>query len=163
MAEREGGRLQLVHVSAATSSTAAAATAATAPPAVGPGPWPALQRTRAGLARPRGTGVRVHVVAGYDVHAHVAGRPAGTIAGPPRKRHRGLAAAVVEQVDVRVPEVPVAGAVHQVVEARLAERQPREIVEHLRGQLLHGGQREHHGERRPEHDEHDEAVRVGQH
>jgi len=69
----------------------------------------------------------------------------------------------VEQVDVRVAEVTVAGAVHQVVEAGLAEGQPREVVEHLRGRPLDGGQREDDGERRPEHDEHDEAVRVGQH
>jgi len=69
----------------------------------------------------------------------------------------------VEQVDVRVPEMPVPGAVHQVVEARLAQRQPRQVIEHLRRQFLDGGQRQHDRERRPEHDEHDEAVRVGQH
>jgi len=97
------------------------------------------------------------------VHADVAGRAAGAVAGPPRERHRRLAAAVVEQVDVRVAEVPVTGAVHQVVEAGLAEGQPREVVEHLGGQPLDGGQRQDDGERGPEHDEHDEAVRVGQH
>jgi len=98
------------------------------------------------------------------VDANVAGRAGGAVAGPSRERHRRLAAAVVEQVDVRVAEVPVAGAVHQVVEAGLAECQPREVVEHLGGmQPLDGGQGQDDGERRPEHDEHDEAVRVGQH
>lgn len=155
--------LQLVHVSATTAAASAAAATAAATAAVGPGPGPALQRARARFPGPGGAGVRVHVVAGYDVDADVAGRAADAVARPPRECHRGLAAAVMEQIDVRVPEVPVPGAVDQVVKARLAERQPRQIVEHLGGQLLDGGQGQDHGEWCPEHDEHNEAVRVGQH
>jgi len=119
--------LQLVYVPAAAAATAATAAAGTAAAttAVRPDPGSALKRTRTGLPRPGGTGVRVHVVAGYDMHADVAGRPAGTVPGPSRERHRRFAATVVEQVDVRVPEVPVPGAIHQVVEARLAQGQPR--------------------------------------
>lgn len=50
---------------------------------------------------------RVHVIAGYDVHADIPrGAAAAVSALPPGERHRRLAAAVVEQVDVRVPEVP---------------------------------------------------------
>lgn len=128
------GRLQLIHVStaAAAASTAAAAT-------VGTGPGSSLERTRARLPGSRGAGVRVHVVAGYDVYADIARRPAAAFPAPPRERHCRLAATVVEEVDVSVAEVPVSGAVHQVVEARFAEREPRQVVEHLRRQFLDGG------------------------
>lgn len=125
-------RLQLVHVPAtATAATTATATTAATTSAIGPGSGPSLERARTRLPGPGGTGVRVHVIAGYDVHADVTGWTAGTVSGPPRERHRRLAATVVEQVDVRVAEVPVTGAVNQVVEARLAEGQPRQVVEHL--------------------------------
>lgn len=111
------------------------------------------------IARPLRTGV--HIVAGYDVHAHIGRRPADVVALPPRHGHGRLAAAVVEQVHVGAAEVPVRDAVDDVVKARLAQPDPGGRVEdaigHRRGRTVG----EHYAERQPERDKDQEAVEVG--
>lgn len=105
-----------------------------------------------------GAGVRVHVVPGDDVDAHFARRPSNPLsARPPRERHGSLAAAVVEQVDVGAAEVPVAGAVDDVVDTRLAECQPRKVVEQVGRDLPARGHAEDDSEGQPEDEEHDET------
>lgn len=113
--------------------------------------------TLAGLTALR-AGVRVHVVSGDDVDAHFARRPGHTLgARPPRERDGGLATAVVEQVDVSTAEMPVAGAVDDVVDARLAESEPRQVVEQVGRDLPTRGHAEDDSEGQPEDKEHEET------
>lgn len=105
-----------------------------------------------------GAGVRVHVVPGDDVDAHFSRRPRHPLGPrPPRERHGSLAAAVVEQVDVGAAEVSVTGAVDDVVDARLAESQPREVVEQVGRDLPARGHAEDDSEGQPEDEEHEET------
>lgn len=81
---------------------------------------------------------------------------------PPRRGHKGrLAATVIEQVHVRVPEVPVRQAVDDIVEAGLAHPDPRTVVERPVRDFLGGGHATDDCEWGPEQDEDDEAVEIG--
>lgn len=111
------------------------------------------------IARPLWTGV--HVVAGYDVHTHVGRRPTDVVALPSRHRHCRLAAAVMEQVHVRVPEMPIRDAVDDIVEARFAQANPGGCVEDAIGHRCGCTIGEHNAERQPERDEDQKAVEVG--
>lgn len=80
----------------------------------------------------------------------------------PRGGHKGgLAAAVIEQVHVRVPEVSVRQTVDDVVEAGLAHSHPRTVVERSVRDFPGGGQAADDCEWGPEQDEDDEAVEIG--
>lgn len=109
-------------------------------------------------------GVRVHVVAGYDVHSHI--RPRHFLLPSTSGRHGRLAAAIVEQVEIRIAEVAVGNAVDNVVEAGLGQAQPGGAVEHFivdvagRGRE---GNRADDAERQPEEHESQEAVKVASH
>lgn len=62
-----------------------------------------------------------------------------SVAGPGAtgEADRGLAAAVVEELDVGAAEVTVGHAVQQVVEARLGQGEPGQVHHHLRTHRLH--------------------------
>lgn len=107
--------------------------------------------------------IRVHV---HDVHPDV-GRPQSLIvAMAPRvgRHHRRLAAAVVEQLHVRLPKVPMGHAVHNVIETGLGDADPGAVVEQVIGNGPGRAQAEHYCEWQPEQNENDEAakVRLGQ-
>ena len=107
-------------------------------------------------------GVRVHVVAGYDVDAHVRRRPVATVRPlAPRDGHRRLAAAVVEQADVGAAEVPIGETVDDVVKAGLGQPDPDGRVEHAVRDEAGRAVREDDAERQPKDDEDKEAVEVG--
>ncbi|KAK1118966.1 hypothetical protein K0M31_013736 [Melipona bicolor] len=98
-----------------------------------------------------------------NVHpeAHVASVSAGVAApGPPRETHRGLAAAVVEKLDVRAAKMPVGHAVEHIVEAGFREGEPGEIVEDAGAYRSEGVQADGDAERQPEYHEHHAAVHV---
>lgn len=96
--------------------------------------------------------------------AHFSRRPRHPLGPrPPRERHRSLAAAVVEQIDVGAAEVSVTGAVDDVVDARLAESQPREVVEQVGRDLSVRGHAQDDSEGQPEDKEHEETEQVGLH
>jgi len=103
------------------------------------------------VAAPLRARVRVHVIAGDDVYAHVARGPRRLGARPPRERYRRLAEAVVEQVHVSVTEVAVRHAVQEVVETGLAEGEPRQVVEQSGGHPLRRPKAQDHAERKPKH------------
>lgn len=111
------------------------------------------------IARPLWTGV--HVVSGYDVHAHIGRWPTDVIALSPRHRNCRLAAAVMEQVYVRVAEMPIRDAVDDIVEARFAQSNPGSRVEDAIGHRCGCAVGEHNAERQPERDEDQKAVEVG--
>lgn len=112
------------------------------------------------IARPMRTGVRVHVVAGYDVHAHIRWRPTHIGALAPRHRHGRLAATVVKQIHVCVAKVFVRDAVDDVVKARLCQTDPERRVERSVRHRRRGVVAEHDAERQPERDEYEEAVEI---
>lgn len=107
------------------------------------------------------TGIRVHIVSGNNVHAHIGRRPAHIVALPARHRHGRLAAAVVKQIHVRIAKVPIRDAVDDIVEARLAQPNPggrvEDAIRHRCGRMV--GQ--HNAERQPERHKDDETVEVG--
>lgn len=107
----------------------------------------------------------VHVISGNDVDPNaVAHVRAGDILLPSTcRRHRRLTAAVVEQVEVCVPEVAVRDAVDDVVEARLGQSQPSGVIKHFVGDVLRRcrvGYGEDNCEGQPENDKCQEAVKV---
>lgn len=113
------------------------------------------------VARSLRTRIRIHIVSGNDVDSHIGRRSTHFVPLAPRHRNGRLAAAVVEQIDVRIAKVPVRDAIDDVVEAGLAQSEPGGIVEHA---IRHIGRRvigENDAERQPENDENDETVEVG--
>lgn len=113
------------------------------------------------VARALRTRVRIHIVAGNDVHAHIGRRPTHVVALASRHRHRCLAAAIVEQIDVGIAKVSIGAAIDDVVEARLAQPNPGGVVEHPIGHTGRGVVGEHDAKREPEGDEDEEAVEIG--
>lgn len=114
------------------------------------------------IARSLRARVRVHVVAGNDVHTHVRRWPRHIGALSSRHRHRCLAATVMEQIDVRIAEVTVRDAIDDIVKARFAQSDPGTVVEDAIGHI--GGGRmvgQHNAERQPEGDEYQETVEIG--
>lgn len=98
-----------------------------------------------------------------NVHSetHVAGIPTTVAAAwPPRKAHRGLAAAVVEELDVGAAKVAVRHAIEQVVEAGLGQSEPGQVVEHASADRPEGVDADRQTERQPEHGEHHAAAHV---
>lgn len=79
------------------------------------------------------------------------------------RRHRRLTAAVVEEVEICVPEVAIRDAVDDVVEAGFGQSQPGGVVKHFIGDVLRCGRvgdGEDDAERQPENHERQEAVKV---
>lgn len=107
------------------------------------------------------TRVRVHVVAGNDVDAHIGCWTANFVALAPRHRHRRLAAAVMKEVNVRITEMTVADAVDDIVETGFDEANPGGRVECALVDRAGRVVRQHDDERQPQHHEYDEAVEVG--
>lgn len=81
------------------------------------------------MALPAPLRTAIHVVAGYYVDADIPGRSETFRPLSSRKAHRGLAAAVVKEVDVGAAEMAVRDAVEDAVHAGFADAQPGEIVE----------------------------------
>lgn len=81
------------------------------------------------MALPAPLRTAIHIVAGDYVHPHIArwSKTLGPL--PPREAHRGLAAAVVKEVDVGAAEVAVRDAVEDAVHAGFADAQPGQVVE----------------------------------
>jgi len=115
-----------------------------------------------GGATGRWTRVRVD-----NVHpeSHIAGIPAtlATAAGSPRKAHGGLAAAVVEELDIRAAEVPIP-AVDDGVYAGFGQREPGQVIEHAGTNRDERVDAHRQAERQPETGEHEAAqhVRLGE-
>lgn len=75
--------------------------------------------------------------------------------------HIGLAAAIVEETHICIPEMTVGEAVHHIVDAGLAQTKPRGVVEDPRvGNDLGGAVGEDHPKWQPEDDEDEKAVEV---
>lgn len=88
-----------------------------------------------------------------NVHpeAHVTGVSAAVAApGSPRETHRGLAATIVEKLDVRAAKMPVRHAVEQIVEAGFREGEPGEVVEDAGAYRSEGVNADGDAERQPE-------------
>jgi hypothetical protein len=72
-----------------------------------------------------------------DPETDVTGGAAAVASLTSREAHRRLAAAVVEELHVGAPEVPVGHAVEEVVEAGLGEGEPGQVDHDLRAHGLH--------------------------
>lgn len=110
-----------------------------------------------------GARVRVHVVAGDDVYPDVGRRSVAVGSLPPRNGYRRLAAAVVEQADVRAAEVPIGQTVDHIVEAGLGQPDPGRVVKQPVRDAFGRSVRQDDTERQPEQHEDQEAVKVGSH
>jgi len=114
---------------------------------------------RSGHCRTTGRRTRVRV---NDVHseAHVARISTLSTARSPREAHRGLAAAVMKKLDVSAAKVAVRYAVEQIVEARLGQGEPGQVVKHTGADRNEGIHADRQAERQPERDEYHTAVHI---
>lgn len=112
------------------------------------------------IARPLRARIRIHVVTRNDVHPHIGRRPAHVRSLAPLHRHRRLAATVVEQVHIRIAEMPIRQAVNHIVKARLGQPNPGGRVEHSIRHRRRRMIRQHNAERQPERNEYQKTVEI---
>lgn len=110
------------------------------------------------------TRVAVHIVARYDVDAHIRSRNIGLSSS--RCRDGGFAAAVVEQVDICIAKMSICDAVDDVVKAGFRQAHPGRVIKHFVADVLRRC-RHRNGECdakwQPEQHECEEAVKVASH
>lgn len=112
------------------------------------------------VARSLWTRVWVHVISGNYVNAYIWRRAAHFVPLTSWNRYRSLAAAVVEQINVRITEVTIREAVDDIVETRFAQPDPGGRIKHAVCHIRCGVVGQHNAKGQPKCYKNQKAVKI---